>query len=204
MNYRIKLPPIEQLAALAASIQTERDPDSKVKVAIAIWERAAHHIDKRNEILDKIEAQTDMIEAIPFAAGCLDKALKTALPDSKIEDARKWWRDYTAHNVLFDRQQRDLPELSTHEIESLCQSILERDRAEGGIIPASFMHFVTRHKKTVAKERGKLGAAARKKNAEKNSLLAKKQNKNAPTKSKQAPSKKKNALTKRKRSLPNE
>jgi hypothetical protein len=204
MNYRLTLPPIEQLASLAALIQTETDADAKVKVAIAIWERAAHHIDKRNRILDRIEAEADMIEAIPFAAGHLDKALKTALRDSKPHDARKWWRDYTAHNIAFDRQQRDLPELSTDELESLCQSILERDRTEGGIVPASFMRFVARHKKTVAKERGKLGAAAKKKNAENNSLLAKKQSKNAPTKSKQASSKKKNALTKTKRSLSNE
>ena len=203
MNYRLTLPPIEQLASLAAMIQTETDADAKVLVAIAIWERAAHHIDKRNQILDKIEAQADMIEAKPFAAGGLDKALKIALPDSKPHDARKWWKDFTAHNVAFDRQQRDLPALSTDELESLCQSILERDRAEGGIIPTSFTRFVARHKKTVARERGKLGAAAKKKNAENNSLLAKKQNKNAPTKSKHAPSKKKNALTKRTRSLSN-
>jgi hypothetical protein len=203
MNYRITLPPIEQLASLAAMIQTVTDADAKVLVAIAIWERAVHHIEKRSRILDRIEAEADMIEAIPFAAGGLDKALKTALPDSKMHDARKWWKDYTANNVVFDRQQRDMQELSTVELESLCQSILERDRTEGGIIPAAFMRFVSRHKKTVAKERGKLGAAAKKKNAENNSLLAKKQNKNAPTKSKHAPSKKKNALTKRKRSLSN-
>lgn len=204
MNYQIKLPPQSELAALAAAIQTETDPDLKVQVAIAIWERAAHHIDKHNVIYNKIKTEADMIEAIHFAAGHLDKALKTALPDSKIEDARKWWRDYTAHNVVFDRHQRGLPELSAHELENLCQSILARDRIEGGIVPNTFQNFVAGHKKNVAKNRGKLGAAAKKKNAENISLLAKKQSKNALTKSDLAPSKKKNALTKKKRSLSNE
>jgi hypothetical protein len=185
MNYKTPLPPIEQLAALAASVNTETTAQGKIDMAIDIWQLAQQRIDHHNRVkeqskrfsekFDSIIAGREIHEGMP-----LDLFLKNLFPPSKPEDTMKWYRDYLRDNVTFDREQMGKPTLAESELQNTVAAIIERER-EQGITHAylSAIQFL-KHRKAASKnmksERGKKGAQKKHFGAEKNDEKRHKQN----------------------------
>jgi hypothetical protein len=191
MNYRLPLPPIEQLAALAASVNTERTAQGKIDMAIDIWQLAHQRIEHNGNVtaqtarsaekFDTIMEGREVQDGMPLAS-----FLKNLVPSSKPEDTMKWYRDYLRDNVIFCRGQEGKPPLPESELQSAVVAMIERDRNEG--VVSAYWNAIgfRKHRNAAAKktqsERGKKGA-------EKKHLEQKKPTKNGASKAILAPSK---------------
>jgi len=191
MNYKTPLPPIEQLAALAASVNTETTAQGKIDMAIDIWQLAQQRIDHHNRVkeqskrfsekFDSIIAGREIHEGMP-----LDLFLKNLFPSSKPEDTMKWYRDFVSDSIPAWRMVEGKPPLPESELKNAAAEIIERGRREGIPSAHSLAYQFLKHRKAASKnmksERGKKGA-------QKKHLEQKKTTKNGTSKSKRAPSK---------------
>ena len=64
MNYRLPLPPIEQLAALAASVNTERTAQGKIDMAIDIWQLAQQRIEHHSNVTAQVRRSAEKFDSI--------------------------------------------------------------------------------------------------------------------------------------------
>ena len=199
MNYRLPLPPIEQLAALAASVNTERTAQAKIDMAIDIWQLAQQRIERHSTVTEQAARTAEKFDSIMEGREVQDgmplaSFLKNLFPSSKPEDTMKWYRDYLRDNVKFCREQEGKPPLPESELQSTVVTMIERDRNEG--VGSAYWNAIgfRKHRTAAAKktrsERGEKGAQ---KKLEKTSRTAKTPTKNGASKASLAPSKKKRA-----------
>jgi hypothetical protein len=208
MNYRLPLPPIEQLAALAASVNTETTAQGKIDMAIDIWQLAQQRIDQHNRVKEQAKRFSEKFDSIlegrKITEGMpLDSFLKNLFPSSKPEDTMKWYRDFVRDSIPTWRMVESKPPLPESEMQNAVAEIIELGRREGIPLAQSLAFQFLKHRNAAAKkarsEKGKTGA-------QKKHLEQKKTTKNgtsktnaAPSKSNRAPSRKNAAPTNKKR-----
>ena len=171
MNYRLPLPPIEQLAALAASVNTERTAQAKIDMAIDIWQLAHQRIEHHGNVTAQTARSAEKFDSIMAGRVVYDGMpltswLEELFPPSKPEDTMKWYRDYLRDNVTFCREQEGKPTLAESELQNTVAAIIERERVQG--ISHAYLSAIQflKHRKAASKnmksERGKKGAEAKK------------------------------------------
>ena len=208
MNYRLPLPPIEQLAALAASVNTERTAQAKIDMAIDIWQIAHQRIEHHGNVTAQTARSAEKFDSIMAGRVVYDGMpltswLKELFPPSKPEDTMKWYRDYLRDNVTFDREQLGKPTLAESELQNTIAAIIERDR-EQGIAHAylSAIQFL-KHRNAAAKqarsEKGKSGAQKKHLEQKKEVQNGTSKAAHAPSKSNRSPSRKKATPSNKKR-----
>jgi hypothetical protein len=198
MNYRLPLPPIEQLAALAASINTQRTAQGKIDMAIEIWQlaqqRIEHHSNVTAQAARSAEKFNSRLEGREVHDGMLlPSFLKALFPSSKPEDSMKWYRDFIADSMPAWRITEGKPPLTEAEMKSAVAENIECGRGEGIRLAELLAIQFLKHRNAAAKkaqsERGKKGA-------KKKHLEQKKTTKNGTSKTSAAPSKKNTAPSK--------
>jgi hypothetical protein len=199
MKSYLPLPPLEQLAALAACINTERTAQGKVDTAIDIWQLAHQRIEHHNKVRAKSDQSSAQIDAIMKGRIVhdnmpLDAWLKELFPKSKPEDTMKWYRDYLTDTIPAHRSLEGKSPLSEPELEAAVKVTIQKDREEGvNFAYLSAVQFLKYRNTAAQKARSERG----KKGAEKKHLVPKKEAKNGTSKTKRAPSKAKRAPSKK-------
>ena len=208
MKYNLPLPPIEQLAALAASVNTERTAQGKIDMAIDIWQlaqqRIEHHSNVTAQAARSVEKFDCILEGRVVHDGMmLPSFLKALFPSSKPEDTMKWYRDFIAYSIPGWRTVESKPPLPEAELKNAVAENIERSRREGipfaELLAIQFLKHRNQTAKKTKSERAKKGAEKKHLEQEKTTKNGASKTKAAPSKKKRAPSKKNTAPTNKKR-----
>jgi hypothetical protein len=137
----MKLPTIEQIAAMAANIQTETTALGKVKMALLIWENAQEAIIEY-ELVDYYENQFKDDSSHGFVDGMsLSAFLKKVFPNSKPEDRMKRMRDYIKSRIDANHS-RESPSLTESDIDNEVVRVLSLYRKNGVRNAVDEMHYL--------------------------------------------------------------
>lgn len=109
MNHSIPLPTHQELAALAASLQSPADPTGRVAEALAIWRAAAAALDEQERRSRQAaafeERMNDRMGGREFFDGMTrEQLLAVLMPTLKTSgDRMARWRQYLPHALRFDK-----------------------------------------------------------------------------------------------------
>lgn len=148
---------INQLAQLAASINTEITAADKVKMAWDIW-HAADHMISIERGYEEEPAPAPII--LPFI-----EYLRMVYTEGNDDDLQKYYRDYIKDEIAYYREMKEEPPYSEFEILSEYQKIIEKEKAEGVLVSEQRLRHLREHREQQKhikySYRGKLGAAKR-------------------------------------------
>jgi hypothetical protein len=206
----MKLPTIEQIAAMAANIQTETTADGKVCMAMDIWVKAHCCLllaEMQDESIQSDELLLDSITRGLYNKMPLADFLKAIYPKSKTADTMKWYRDFLVDELALFARTKKLPELSLSKIQSHIARLIE-DQRLGGVDDAEafalkFMKHRNQSAQQIRKNKAAIGGAKKNTKKQKKVLDASENGTSktnaAPSKSNRAPSRKNAAPTSKKR-----